>query len=424
MSALLGDNVVDRSANMPWYEGTPLLHHLEHVYIASDRNLIDPRLPGPMGDQARHRGASRLPRARRQARRRCLAGRATRSWSCPPERPRGSSRWRHPKAPLEEAFPPCRSPFLSRMTSTSRAATCSAAPTTIPTSVVTSRRRVCWMSDKPATVGGRYASSTPLARTHCVLSALRHRIDVNTLHRDEAAEPRAQRDRPRGSAHRLPLVFDPYRRNRGTGSFILIDDGTNDTVAAGMILESADSPVPPHAPAAANVVWQRGVAHEQTPAPRRPSASGWRDDLAHRPARHPASPPSPAPSSTGLVTMGRVAYRLDGDNLRHGLNGRPLLRARLTEPRTSAAQPTPPASSPTLGCSRRRRSSAPTPPTALRPRLHEERDLLFLEVYMDSPLQLCEERDPEGPLRPGPSRRPTRALTGVDDCYEAPPNPK
>ena len=75
ISALQGDNVVQRSANMPWYEGASLLHHLEQVYISSDRNLIDPRLPGPVGGPAPGHQPARLPRLRRPGGRRRVPAR-------------------------------------------------------------------------------------------------------------------------------------------------------------------------------------------------------------------------------------------------------------------------------------------------------------------------------------------------------------
>ena len=84
ISALLGDNVVDRSENMPWYEGPALLDHLEHVEMASDRNFEDAALPGAVGRAPAAGRAPRLPRLRRPGGRRRADARATRSWCCRP----------------------------------------------------------------------------------------------------------------------------------------------------------------------------------------------------------------------------------------------------------------------------------------------------------------------------------------------------
>ena len=102
---------------------------------------------------------------------------------------------------------------------------------------------VCWITDQSRAARRRQAtrSSTRRARRGRSSSDLHYRLDVNTLHRDEDADvARAQRDRPDHAAHHAPLFFDEYRRNRTTGSFILIDEATNDTVGAGMILGEPD----------------------------------------------------------------------------------------------------------------------------------------------------------------------------------------
>ena len=123
ISALQGDNVVQRSANMPWYEGASLLHHLEQVYIASDRNLIDPRLPGPVGGPAPGHQPPRLPGLRRPGGRRGVPARR-RGDGAPvgPDHHRG--RHRHlRRAASRRPSPRCRSPCGWPTTSTSPGAT-------------------------------------------------------------------------------------------------------------------------------------------------------------------------------------------------------------------------------------------------------------------------------------------------------------
>src|SRR5215213_2984504 len=95
---------------------------------------------------------------------------------------------------------------------------------------------VCWMSETPSKPGGRYVIKHTTRTTRVVARSLLHRIHVDTLHRDESADHLELNDIGRMRLRSaVPLAFDMYRRNRSTGSFILVDEATNDTVAAGMI---------------------------------------------------------------------------------------------------------------------------------------------------------------------------------------------
>jgi bifunctional enzyme CysN/CysC len=243
MSALHGDNVVERSERMPWYEGPSLLYHLEHVHIGSDRNLLDVRFPvqwviRPMADEHHdYRGYSGqvgsgvlrphdevivLP-----------SGRHTRIQRIDSEGGRA----------IEEAFPPMSvTLLLEDDLDVSRGdMICRAHNHPVPTRDLDAM--VCWMSDMPLRARGRYGIKHTTRNARAIVDALRYRIDVNTLHRDEEAAElglnQIGRVHLRTSA---PLLVDEYRRNRATGSFILIDEATNDTVGGGMILgvEPAD----------------------------------------------------------------------------------------------------------------------------------------------------------------------------------------
>jgi bifunctional enzyme CysN/CysC len=236
ISALHGDNLVERSPNMPWYEGPSLLYHLEHVHIASDRNLIDNRFPvqwvvRPMND-AHHdyRG---------------YAGQVASGVFKPGDEvvvlPSGRQtrikRIDTYDGPLEEAFPPLsvtmlledpvdisRGDFICRLHNQ-------------PTETREFEAMVCWMADHPLQEGARLAIKHTSRSARAVVDEVRYRLDVNTLHRDEEASGldlnEIGRLRLRTSA---PLHLDEYRRNRATGGFILIDEATNDTVGAGMVL--------------------------------------------------------------------------------------------------------------------------------------------------------------------------------------------
>ena len=242
ISALHGDNVVERSKNMGWYEGPALLYHLEHVHVASDRNLQDARFPvqwvtRPMSDELHdYRGYAGevasgvfrtgdevvvLPSGRTSR----IAGIDTFDGE------------------LDEAYPPLSVTLrLEDDVDVSRGDMI-CRPQNRPTEAKDIDAMVCWMSERPLSPAGRYrikhTSRTALAKVDQVI----YRIDVNTLHRQEQADSLELNEigklRLRLSA---PLLVDQYRRNRMTGSFILIDESTNDTVGAGMVLLSRLSP--------------------------------------------------------------------------------------------------------------------------------------------------------------------------------------
>ncbi|MGI8946009.1 MAG: sulfate adenylyltransferase subunit CysN [Thermoleophilaceae bacterium] len=236
MSALRGDNVVDRSQNMPWYDGASLLYALEHVHVASDRNLIDPRFPvqwviRPMSDEHHdYRG---------------YAGRVASGAFKPGDEvvvlPSGAKTRlagidSH-DGPVEEAFPPLSVTLrLEDDVDVSRGDMICRAHNH-PRQARELEAMVCWMSERPLRPASRYRIKHTTRTALAKVDELRYRLDVNTLHSDEHADElvlnEIGRVRLRLSA---PLLIDEYRRNRVTGSFILIEEGTNDTVGAGMIL--------------------------------------------------------------------------------------------------------------------------------------------------------------------------------------------
>jgi bifunctional enzyme CysN/CysC len=231
ISALHGDNVVDRGERMPWYEGPSLLYHLEHVHIASDRNLIDVRLPVQF--------VVRVPDHRGYAGQ--VAGGVLKVGDEVAVLPSGRTTRiiaiSTPAGPVEEAFPPLSvSVELADELDVSRGDMICRAHNH-PTATQELEAMVAWLSDQPLRARGRYAIKHTTRGARALVDELRYRIDVNTLHRDEAADTLGLNDigrvRLRTSA---PLLVDEYRRNRTTGSFILIDEATNETVGAGMVV--------------------------------------------------------------------------------------------------------------------------------------------------------------------------------------------
>jgi bifunctional enzyme CysN/CysC len=235
ISALHGDNLVTRSSNMPWYEGAVLLHHMEQVHIASDRNLIDARFPvqyviRPMSKKFHdYRGyAGRV------------AGGVFRPGDEVMALPSGMtsriSSIDTPDGPVSEAFPPMsvtinlehdldlgRGDMLCRMKNQ-------------PMSSQDLDAMICWLSEQPLRPNQRLLIKHTTRTARALLRDVQYKLDVNTLHREEQDKNLKLNEIGRVTLRTTaPIFFDPYRRNRETGSFILIDEGTNATVAAGMI---------------------------------------------------------------------------------------------------------------------------------------------------------------------------------------------
>ena len=408
LSALCGDNVVEHSEAMPWYHGRALLGHLENVYIASDRNLIDARLPvqyvirPQRSDVVDHRAYAGT-----------VSGGVLARGDEVVVLPAGFSTtiteiWGPGGSKVSEAFASMavsveladeidivRGDMLAR-------------PNNRPHVGQDLDAMVCWFADDSALqVGTSYQLLIGTRLTRARVSGFNYRLDVNTLHRDETATSLQLNEIGRLSIHtQQPVMFDPYRRNRETGSFILIDEATNTTVAAGMITGPVTHDT--------HVVWQttkvtreQRAHHGATIWITGLSASG-KSSLAIELERR-------------LVAQGRTAYLMDGDNLRHGLNSdlgfsdddrRENIR-RTAEVAglfaDSGAVAIVSLISPFAAERRRARE------------IHDERDLPFYEVFVDTPIEECERRDPKG-LYAKARRGEISQFTGIDSPYEPPEN--
>ncbi len=236
ISALQGDNVVQRSANMPWYEGASLLHYLEHVYISSDRNLIDPRLPVQWVVRPQNSNHTDY---------RGYAGRVAGGVFRPGDEvtvlPSGLTTTVATldgfEGPLEEAFAPMSVTVrLADDIDVSRGDMI-CRPHNQPTVGQDLEAMVCWMTDRPVAPGDFFALKHTTRWVRAVVRDIHYRLDVNTLHRDEAAPSLTLNEVGRVSLRiTQPLFYDSYRRNRQTGSFVLAAEDTNVTVGAGMLL--------------------------------------------------------------------------------------------------------------------------------------------------------------------------------------------
>jgi sulfate adenylyltransferase large subunit len=242
ISALHGDNVVDRSANMPWYDGPSLLHHLEHVHIASDRNLIDVRFPVQYVIRPHAATDAELHDYRGYAGQ--VAGGVLKPGDEVLHLPSGfSTRVRRIEAAgteIAEAFAPMSVTLLLDDDVDISRGDMICRPNNRPAVAQDIEAMVSWMSsDLPLARRSRLIVKHTSRTVKAIVTDLHYRIDVNTLHRDEAATQLGLNEIGRVRLRLTqPIFCDPYARNRTTGGLILIDEGTNATVGAAMITEA------------------------------------------------------------------------------------------------------------------------------------------------------------------------------------------
>jgi bifunctional enzyme CysN/CysC len=276
---------------------------------------------------------------------------------------------------------------------------------------------VCWMGEQPVTTGGRYALKHTTRSMRAVIEDVRYRIDVNTLHRDESTSQLGLNEIGRVSLRTsLPMMFDEYRRNRTTGSFILIDEATNGTVGAGIII---DAHVDEAVGKRREVTWHRSKLTRESRWELLGQRGGtvWLTGL-------PASGKSTIAVALEehLARNGRSAYLLDGDNLRHGLNSdlgfSPSDRAENVRRVAHVARLF--ADAGTIAI-----VSLISPYAAERDlarQVHQDADIEFLEVFVNTPLTECERRDPKG-LYARARCGELKEFTGIDAPYETPAHP-
>lgn len=237
LSALGGDNVVNRSENMPWYGGASLLHHLEHVYIGSDRNLVDVRFPVQYVIRPQNgRGDYRA-----------FAGQVVGGVLKPGDEvvvlpsglPTRIKAIDTADGPVSEAYSPMsvtirlddevdvsRGDMICRVNNQ-------------PTVTQDIDAMICWMDDAPMAVGHKYAIKHTTRTVRALVKEIQYELDINSLHRTTDVSVLGinaiGRVRLRTTS---PLLVDAYRRNRQTGAFIVIDETTNRTVGAGVITDN------------------------------------------------------------------------------------------------------------------------------------------------------------------------------------------
>ena len=413
ISALNGDNVVTKSARAPWYDGPPLLSHLEDVYIAGDRNLVDVRFPVQYVIR---------PQTREHADHRSYAGTVASGIMRPGDEvvvlPAGKvshiTAIDGPEGPVSEAFPPMAvSISLADDIDISRGDLL-ARPQNQPEVTTEFDAMVCWMADEAALEPGRdYVIKHTTRTTRARVIALDYRLDVNTLHRDKSATALKLNELGRVSLRtQVPLLLDEYSRNAATGSFILIDPETNVTVAAGMVRDTA--------PAATRAATPNTVRHQSLVAAGERLTKGrtvWFTGLSGSGKSSVA-----VLAEQTLLEHGCPAYILDGDNLRHGLNAdlgftmadRAENLRRLAHVATLMADAGLTVLVPAISPLEEHRE--------LARKVHSDAGIEFFEVFVDTPLADCERRDPKGLYARARAGEITH-FTGIDSPYQRPKNP-
>ncbi len=416
MSALLGDNVVDASAHMPWYQGGPLLYHLENVSVGARRNAIDFRFPVqtvirpnqsfrgyagtvasgsvrpgdevvalPSGVSSKVRAVVTLDGERESA----LPGDAV-------------------VLTLHDEIDISRGDMLVR-------------PRNLP--VVSDRFEayLCWMGEQPMVAGQPYVLLHSSREVQAFVEHVEYRVDVDTLHREDATSLSLNEIGRVELVTAKPLFFDSYRVNSATGSFVLIDPHTNVTVAGGMIrgevrsvAEATAAAAAERAPVSPNVQWDGwNIAREEREAQNgHPALVVWFTGM----------------SGAGKSTLARALERqlfadgyrtmlLDGDQLRHGLCGdlgfSPEHRTENIRRAGEVARLFFDAGNVVL-------CTFVSPYAADRDRVRALfPESKFVEVHVSAPLSVLQERDVKG-LYAKEQTDGAVGLSGVSSPYEAP----
>jgi bifunctional enzyme CysN/CysC len=411
ISALHGDNVVTKSDQTPWYDGPALLSHLEEVYIAGDRNLVDVRFPVQYVIR---------PHTIEHQDHRSYAGTVASGVMRPGDEvvvlPKGKTTTiaaiDGPTGPVAEAFPPMAvSVTLADEIDISRGDLI-ARTNNQPRIAQEFDATVCWMGDAAACEPGRdYVIKHTTRTTRARVTGLDYRLDVNTLHRDKTATALKLNELGRISLRtQVPLLLDEYTRNASTGSFILIDPDTNGTVAAGMVLRDVSAHT-----ASPNTVRHQSLVTAEDRLSR--GRTVWLTGLSG------AGKSSVAMLvEQKLLEKGLPAYVLDGDNLRHGLNAdlgfsmadRAENLRRLAHVATLLADSGQFVLVPAISPLAEHR--------AMARKVHDDAGFEFFEVFCDTPLQECERRDPKGLYAKARAGEITH-FTGIDSPYQRPKTP-
>ena len=414
VSALEGDNVVGRSENMSWYGGPTLLDHLESVHIAGDRNLIDLRIPvqyvnRPTSDFRGYCGSIASGVVRK----------GDEVMALPSGQTSRVARIVTFDGDVDYAFPPQAVTICLEDERDISRGDLLVKPNNRPRVEREADAMIVWMDEQPMQVGSPYIIRQGSTEIRGSVSQLRYQIDPNDLHREESDGLGLNEIGRVDMQFFAPLLLDRYQDNRATGSFVMIDPLTHRTVGAGMVrrIGRREATVS-DTPTSRNITRHRGGV----PFERRQEIMG------HGPATLWFTGLSGSGKSTAafalekrLSDLGHKAFVLDGDNVRHGLN-RDLgfSPAERTENLRRIAEVAGLMTDAGLVVI----TSFIAPYRADRERAREiigaDR---FLEVFVDAPLEVCEQRDPKG-LYAKARKGEISDFTGISAPYEAPTAPE
>ncbi|MEM9352594.1 MAG: sulfate adenylyltransferase subunit CysN [Planctomycetota bacterium] len=388
ISALQGDNLIDKSDRMPWYEGATLMHHLENVHIASDRNLIDFRFP-----------VQYVNRPNLNFRGFCgtlASGRVKQGDEVMALPSRKTSRVKEIvtfDGQLDEAFAPLAVTLTLEDEIDVSRGDMLVRPDNVPQTAEAFDATIVWMTEQPMLPGEQYLFKQATTLVPGRVETLRYRIDVNTLHREET--PTLELNEIGRARVRLtqPIAFDGYRNNHGTGAFIVIDRISHVTVGAGMILERTAGESKDH--------WE-----DEAEASLHESRSNVTlEERSARFGQQPATVLLTGLAGAGKTTlayalerrlfdMGRAACVLDGQNMRRGISRDLGFTAdERSENLRRSAEVAKLLNDAGMICL----AAFLAPREEVRQKAAEcvgrER---FLVVHLDAPVEACRERDQEG----------------------------
>ena len=423
ISALKGDNVVDESEHMPWYHGSTLLHHLDHVNIGSHRNLVDFRFPVQYvicPDQDYRGYAGRVASGTIRSGEEIMvlpSGQRTLITSVDTS-----------DGPVEEALTGDSVALTTADKLDISRGDMIVRPLNLPVVATEIDAMLCWMSDEPMQGGTQYWFRQTTREAKAFISRVVYRIDVDTLHREDV-EAFGFNDIGRVQIQTAsPIFFDRYEMNRETGSFILIDPHTNNTVAAGMIrgaVRSAEKlakqlneATTVEREASPDVVWEGWNVPLEVREEKNGHAAAvvWFTGLSGSGKSSIARELEQALFAEGCQTM-----LLDGDQVRHGLNGdlgfSPDARKENIR-RVGEVANLFYLQGNIVIC------------TFLSPfQVDRERaralfpEGRFIEVFVDTPLEECERRDSKG-LYARARKGEIEQMTGISSPYEVPETPE
>ena len=415
ISALEGDNVVTRSERLDWYRGETVLETLENVYVGGDRNLVDFRFPVQIvlrGTDGARAFAGRVASGRIRVGEEILVLPSRRRSTIAEIQVGGEIRetafaGQSAAVTLDDPVDITRGDLLVR-------------PNNVPTVGDRLEAMLIWLNETPSHLGRTYEVHLGPRTSRGRIAELSYRVDVETLSREKTTAL-ALNDIGRVTIRTTePMLLDPYRANRETGRFILIDPATGDTVGAGMLIDRRTdrSETAPHASSSTSEIHRHeGSITEEERSERagHPGVTLWFSGLSGA-----GKSTITAALERHLFDHGCQVTRLDGDNLRSGLNeDLGFDRADRGENIRRVAQ-----------VAKLFNEAGSIALAALICPFEEDRTLArkvigserMISIHVTAPLEVCEERDPKGLYRKARAGEIER-FTGVSDRYETPENP-